>query len=273
MTTFNWNDLMATAAEGITPVPGGPYEVQVATAVTKPTSTGKDSIQVRYNIVAGPHMGRIVFNQFSLTLDNPQAMGYFFRNMKAHGLDSNFFATNPSLEQVAASLVGKLVHVNVALENVNGDDRNKLGGFSPSQLTGGTVPAPAPLAPTAAPAFPGAPPMTAPPLAPPVAPPVAAAPPAPPLAPPAPPMAAPMAPPVAPAAPVAPPAPPVAPRQFDPATGMEAVNGAWTWPPEQAAGYSWNGASWVAPQAAPVVTAPPAPPAPPMPPAPPTPSF
>lgn len=269
MTEFNWSQLMSEADVGIVPVPAGEYEVQCATAVVKPTSTGKQMIVCRYNIVSGPHQGRTAYNQVTLTTDSPPAMGFFFRNMKAHGLDANFFAANPTLEQVAENLVGKLAHVKIGVKNVNGDDRNSMDGFSPSQLQGGApVAAPAPV--TAAPAFPGAPPMAAPPMAPPMAPPVAAAPMAPPMAPapPVAPPAPPMAPPVAPVAPVAAPvAPPAVARQFDPATGMEAVNGAWTWPAEQAAGYVWNQAAnmWVAPAAGPV--------APPMPPAPPAPSF
>lgn len=259
MAEFNWNQLMAEADQGVVPVPVGEYEVQIGTATVKSTSNGKDMIVARYNVVSGPHIGRPVYNNFTLSPESSQAMGFFFRNMKAHGLGPEFFAANPSIQQVADNLVGKLVHVKIGLKPYNGEERNTLDGFSPSQLQGAApVPAPAPL---------GMPPMTAPPLAPPpLAPPVAAAPP---LAPPVPP--APIAPP---AAPVAPPAPAPVARTFDPASGMELVNNAWTWPAEASAGYTWSQAAnaWVAPAnaAPPAPLAPPAPPMPPAPPAPPT---
>lgn len=273
MAEFDWNSLMATAEAGVTPVPKGEYEMQVATAIVKPTQGGKKQIQTKYNIIQGPHTGRTAFKNFVISPESPQSMGFFFRQMNAHGLTSAFFTQQPTVEQVAEALIGRLVHVNVEIEPYNGEDRNKLGGFSPSQMqAGGATPAvaaPAPLvapapAPTAAPAFPTAPPVAAPPMAPPVAPVAAAAPPVAPPPLPAPPMAPPVAaaPPAAPAPAPVPVAPPV--RQFDPATGMEVINGAWAWPPEQAAGYLWNGVAW-APPAAPV-----APVAPPMPPAPPT---
>jgi hypothetical protein len=73
---------------------------------------------------------------------------------------------------------------------------------------------------------------------------------------------------MAPAAPVTAPAPAPASRVFDPASGMELVNNAWTWPAEQAAGWVWNGSTWAPPiTPAPVAPAPPMPPAPPAPPA------
>lgn len=264
MTEFNWQQLMAEADVGVLPVPIGEYELQVGTAVIKPTNNGKDRIACRYNVVQGPHTGRPVFHGFTLSPESSASMGFFFRQMKAHGLGPEFFAQNPSIQQVADNLIGKLVHVKIGIEPYQGEDRNSLDGFSPSQLPGGApVAAPAPLgAPTAAP------PIAAPPMAPPVA-----------AAPLAPPVAAPIAPPVAPApvvapvAPVAPApvvAPPAAPRQFDAASGMEWNGVAWAWPAEQAAGYTWNQAAnaWVAP-----TTAAPAPLTPPMPPAPPAPSF
>jgi hypothetical protein len=261
MSEYNWNQLMAEADQGIVPIPAGEYEMQVGTAVVAATGNGKDMIKVRYNVVAGPHIGRPVFNNFTISPESSQSMGFFFRQMKAHGLGPDFFGRNPTPQQVAENLVGKLVHVKIKIEPYQGEDRNKPDGFSPSQLPGGAataVPAPAPLG---APAFP---PMTAVPA------------PAP-LAPLAPPVAPTLAPPVV--------APPVTPapvaRVFDPASGMEVVNGAWAWPAEATAGYVWSQAvnAWVAPANAPVApapapAAPPAPPMPPMPPAPPgTPSF
>lgn len=269
MSEYNWNQLIAEADVGVQSVPAGEYELQVGTAVVKPTSTGKDMIVCRYNVVAGPHIGRPIYNNFTLSPESSASMGFFFRQMKAHGLDPAFFAVNPSVQQVAENLVGRLVHVKIGIKPYNGEDRNSMDGFSPSQLPGGAapaVPAPAPVS-----AFP--PPLTAPPMAPPIAPPIA--PPAFPVA------AAPLVPPVAPA-PLAPPVAPIAPpapvaRQFDPASGMELISGAWAWPAEASAGYAWNqvAMTWVAPAIAPVPAAPvaPAPLAPPMPTAPPAPSF
>lgn len=264
MPEYNWGQLLQEADAGVQPIPAGEYEAQCGSAVLKQTANGKDMIQARYNIVNGPAVGRPVWNNFVLSPENSQSMGFFFRHMKSHGLDDGFFKANPSPTQVAENLVGKMVHIVVKLEERNGEQRNTLSNFTPSQLPGGAAPAvaaPAPLgvAPAAAPL---APPLNA----------IVATPVSSPLAPPAMPVAAaPLAPPVAPAAPVVAPAPaPVAPpapaRQFDPTTGMEVINGAWAWPQEQALGYTWNGQAWLP-------AAPAAPLAPPMPPAPPAPSF
>jgi hypothetical protein len=256
MSEYNWNELMQTAEAGIQAVPIGEYELQVGTAVVKSTSNGKDRIGCRYNVVAGPHIGRPVFHGFTISPESPQSMGFFFRQMKVHGLGPEFFAQNPSPQQVAENLVGKLVHVKIGIEQFAGEDRNSLDGFSPSQMPGGAGPAVAAPAPLAPPGFPPAPAPLAPPI---MAPPAMAAPP---LAPPV--MAPPMAPAPPVAAPVAPAPVPVA-RQFDPASGMEVINGQWAWPAEQAAGYTWSQPhmAWLPPAAPAATLAPPMPPAPP----------
>src|ERR1035438_3304507 len=137
MAEYDWNQLMATAEAGIQPVPAGEYEMQVGTAVVATTGNGKDMIKVRYNVVAGPHTGRPVFNNFTISPESSQSMGFFFRQMKAHGLGPDFFQRNPTPQQVAENLMGKLVHVKIKIEPYQGEDRNKPDGFSPSQLPGG----------------------------------------------------------------------------------------------------------------------------------------
>ncbi len=229
MTTIDFNQLMKEAGDGFQPVPDGPYNIEVAKAEATTTSveTGqKPMFRVQLRIIDGPHAGRLVFDNFVVSAGNATALGFFFEHMAAFGLDSTFFASNPTPEVVAQSLIGRSASVTVGTKVYRGSNRNEVTGYRPLMMgavgapppaagipTAGTqvpqAPAPAPTPPPApvatppvAPAVPQAVPQAAPPQPQPVAP--APAPAAP--APAAPPLPAGVAPPAAPVA-VIPPAP------------------------------------------------------------------
>lgn len=191
-----------------------------------------------FRAVGGPYAGkRVMCGQETLT---EKAASIFFRNMKGFGLEKSFFDTQPSMEQIAQALVGRVVDVELTIEPWKGEDRNKHGigavklvGTKDAagvltEVGGGTTPAATPAPAAAAPAAAPAPaPAPAPAAAPEAAPaaeapaetptPEAAPAPAAPAAPPVPaPAAAPAptpeavpAPAAAPEAPAAPPVPPV----------------------------------------------------------------
>ena len=157
----NFNDLLKAADDaGFSVVPANDYDAEVATAEAKTTSSGKNQIAVRFKITSGPQAGKSVFNNFVISPDNANALGFFFRHMAAMGLEREYFAANPPLAQAAAALVGRKVTITVSVEQWNGQDRNrvnavkKAGGvtgvgatpFIPGMVT------PAPMIPPAAPA-------------------------------------------------------------------------------------------------------------------------
>ena len=95
---YNWNDLMKVADEaGFTPLPVGEYDVIVATSEAKQTSTGKDSIVVNFQVTSGPMMNRRIRNQFTISPDNANAIGFFFRHMACLGIPREWFAQGPSV--------------------------------------------------------------------------------------------------------------------------------------------------------------------------------
>jgi len=185
MAAINWSDLQKAAGDAaFTPVPNDVYDVFVDTAEATQSSTGKDMIKVQFKIQNGPHEGRNVFNQFVISPDSANALAFFFRHMAALGLDEAFFAANPPLQTVAATLVGRACRIKVGTREYQGQDRNQVDAVLPP--TAGTAvtapPAPStmptvPPSPAAAPSGVGATPM---PTAPPVTAPAAPAPVAPP---------------------------------------------------------------------------------------------
>lgn len=143
---FNFTDLIQAAADaGFSVVPADDYDVEVATAEAGKTSTGKNKISVRFKIISGPYAGKSVFNDFVISPENGNALGFFFRHMKVLGLDQGYFATNPPLASAAASLIGRRCVVTVGIRQWQGDDKNEVKGVKP---LAGNVVGSAPMMPT-----------------------------------------------------------------------------------------------------------------------------
>ena len=231
MTSIPWDELMdAAASSDFAPVPAGDYDLKITAAEATKSGTGKPMWKLTTEVEGGPHSGRKIWTNQTLTTDNENALQIFFRQMAAAGLTSEFFRTKPTPQQIADALMNRRFRAKVAIREWQGQPRNEIKNWSAPRAASGAPPMPGATPPPAA--------AAAPPAAPPVAPPAAAAPPAPPAAPPAPPappaappVAAPAAPPAAPepapvtaaappappAAPPAPPAPPAAPAAEAPA--------------------------------------------------------
>lgn len=188
-------------------LPINDYNIEVIEAVATTASTGKPMIKSKFQVLDGPYTNRKVFHNFTLSLDNPNAVAIFFRQMKAFGLNEQFFAglgAAGGLEPVAMNLVGKRARVKLGHKPWAGETRNNVENILPYTGTPGMPVTPPVAAPVAAPV---APPIPAPMPAP-VAPPPAAQAPVPPPSPAAQPL--PVAPPAATATPVPP--PPAAPE-------------------------------------------------------------
>jgi hypothetical protein len=139
--SVNFNDLLKAADDaGFGTVPADEYEVEVAKAEASKTGTGKQKIAVQFKIIAGPQVGKSVFNDFVITTDNPNALGFFFRHMDALGVPRAIFEQNPPLAQVAAMLVGKRATIAVSIRQWNGADRNQVDGVKRSTGGGGATP-------------------------------------------------------------------------------------------------------------------------------------
>lgn len=126
MTTIPWSDLIASAGAGFEPLPNGDYDVQCQSAEATKSSNGKDMFKCVFVVTAGPHAGRKIWNNFTISPENPNALGFFFQHMAALGLDRTYFAQNPSPEHVAQVLVGRVCRMGLACEFRAGQNRNNV---------------------------------------------------------------------------------------------------------------------------------------------------
>ena len=150
--SINWGDLKKAADDATKPAPIGDYvcEITKCEATTASTS-GNPMLKATMRITDGPAAGKTIFNNFNVTLDSAFAMSIFFRHMAAFGLNDQFFAGGPAMEQVAAALVGRRANVTLGIRQWQGADRNQvdnvtaLGGLQmpvASSVAGPSVPSP-----------------------------------------------------------------------------------------------------------------------------------
>jgi hypothetical protein len=153
MPTFNWDDLTKAADDaGFEAVPAAEYDVIVAQADVAKTSGNngapKDQIKVKFKIESGPHAGKVLFNNFVLTTDNPNALAFFFRHMAALGLTRDYFQGGPTLPTVAQALVGRRCRVKVSIRFWDEQERNQVdkvlpplgGAGAPPNVSNGPMP-------------------------------------------------------------------------------------------------------------------------------------
>lgn len=108
MALSNWQELLESAEESTeySPLPEGEYPLVITETEVVQSSTGKTGFKTVSEVLGEDHAGRKVFNSFYISPESPKALGIFFRHMAALGLDSEYFASNPSEEDIADELLG-----------------------------------------------------------------------------------------------------------------------------------------------------------------------
>lgn len=144
MTSVNWADLMDSAEEGggNEALPPDEYEVVITDSSAKVASTGRNMIEVKFRVESGPYKGKPVYNNFVIVPENATAKRIFFQNMSILGLNTAYFAKNPSLEQAAEDLVEKRCRIRVSVRTYGGRERNQVDGVFPPASPNAPVEAP-----------------------------------------------------------------------------------------------------------------------------------
>jgi hypothetical protein len=137
MSDFSFSTLQKVAKDaGFTVIADGEYEVKIIKSEAKDTSTGKKMIKVLFKVIAGPLAGNgTVWNQFVISPESPNALFFFFKHMKALGLDDDYFAGNPKPEQVAKDLLNRRCKIKVGTRQWNGNDQNDVQAVFPPDMS------------------------------------------------------------------------------------------------------------------------------------------
>lgn len=168
MPAKSWMDLMNEAEEGskeFAPLEEGMYSFVIKDpAKVGETGKGNPKFTINPSVESGPRANARVFHDFSVS-DSAYAMkNFFFGDLAQLGLDSSFFASNPSDQQIAQALQGRRFTAQVSYEEgSNGKKYARLSNFSgptsapPSAGVPSGLPAAAPAVSNAAPVAQAAP--------------------------------------------------------------------------------------------------------------------
>lgn len=135
MAGLNFKSLLGTAAEApdFSPLTPGKYAANVTGCTVKDTSTGKKMWNIEFTVAEGPSQGRKAWTNQVLSPENATALSIFFRQMAAMGLDSDYFATEPSPEDIAAKLIATGAPVTIEVVSRKDDPtRNDIKNVFPA---------------------------------------------------------------------------------------------------------------------------------------------
>lgn len=139
MSEIDWSALQQEAKTASV-IPAGDYPAIIISAEAKTSSTGKPMVSYKARVTEGPQANKPIWSQFVVSPESAMALRMYFLQMAAFGLDGDFFAQNPRMEDVARNLVNRAAVFKLSIRQWQGADRNQVDGVSP-------LPAGAPLPP------------------------------------------------------------------------------------------------------------------------------
>lgn len=138
MSSINFNDLYNEATTLVT----GTFDGIVTEATATQSSNGKDMIKAKLQIEGGKNHGRVYWRNIVVSPESTSAMRMFFVTMKAFGLEGEYFAANPTMEQIARDITGKRCKFTVDKREFQGVDREDVTKVEPPSAGMAGLPSP-----------------------------------------------------------------------------------------------------------------------------------
>jgi hypothetical protein len=138
MPLSTWGQLVDDAEKsgntgGFKPLDPGEYDFRITASELKKSQSGKTGFNISAEVEGGPYANKKLFNTFWVSPDSPTAMGIFFRQFAALGLDGEYFRKEPTDEQIVADLVGRRFHGVVKHRDYNGQPQADLANVTPAR--------------------------------------------------------------------------------------------------------------------------------------------
>lgn len=155
---LDWDSILEEQEEAdseFAAIPANTYTVEVDSAEAVTAQSGNKMIKCTLRVQGGPYNGRLLWTNIVFATGNPVAMKFTLRKLRALGVTKEWLAAhNPSVEQIAAAIEGKVVDAEVEQKPYNGEMTNDVKGF---KAVSGGAGSPAPAAASSGPAAPSAP--------------------------------------------------------------------------------------------------------------------
>ena len=129
------------------PVPAGKYLAVVTESEMKPTKSGSGSyLQLTFEIIDGPHKGRLLWAR--LNLDNPNATAVAIARAELSAICRAVGVLAPQ-DSVELHNLPLVIHVRCKKRDDTGEVTNEVKGYSPKAAPTEATPAVKPAAPAA----------------------------------------------------------------------------------------------------------------------------
>ena len=117
MGSVNFKDALASAIDVTSPVPDNTYDVQVVTAEAGTSKGGKLQFKVNYKVLHGEQANRAITQWITFSPENPQAAGFFFRDLETLGIPKAYFESNPEPSEVARLVTERAPHLKLTVDS------------------------------------------------------------------------------------------------------------------------------------------------------------
>jgi hypothetical protein len=144
VTSINFGDLYKDATTIVT----GTFDGLVVEATAVESSNGKPMIKAKLQVEGGKHHGRTYWRNIVVSPESSGAMRMFFVTMKAFGLEGDYFAANPTMDQIARDINGKRCRFTVDKREFQGVDREDVTKVEPPSTALAGIPSPVASGPT-----------------------------------------------------------------------------------------------------------------------------
>jgi hypothetical protein len=119
-------------AKSYDPIPDGKYLAVITDSEMRPTKAGTGSyLQLTFEIIEGPHKGRLLWARLNLDNPNPTAVAVARAELSAVCRAVGVLAPNDSVELHNLPLV---IHVKCKKRSDTGELTNEVRGYSPKAV-------------------------------------------------------------------------------------------------------------------------------------------
>lgn len=130
---LNWDDILEEqegADTEFAAIPATTYTVEIESAEARTAQSGNKMINLTCRVQGGPYDQRIVWTNIVFATDNPTAMKFTLRKLKALGVTKEWLAReNPSTETIAAQIEGVVAEAEVTQRTWEDELRNDIKSF------------------------------------------------------------------------------------------------------------------------------------------------
>lgn len=126
---IRFGDLYKENKDALKPLPDGEYMAVVSDAEATKSQNDKPMIRLKLLVTTAAGTKKMVATQMTVSVENPTALGIFFRQMEAFGIGADYWASNPTLEQVANVMRDKSIRVVLGTSTWNDQPRNDVKNY------------------------------------------------------------------------------------------------------------------------------------------------